>query len=175
MRKLFTILIILAFVLALGCAKKAEPAPAPVQPAPVPEMGQVRPGAEEEVVAPPAPAPEPESEAPKTLGTRVEGTEKEAVEEQLPEEVEEIQLTAEKTMSSGNQTVSVGTTLFWKNYDSWPHQLAVESGKGWDTIRHAESPRLLPGNIWNYTFSEKGEFVVRDIFSGGMRMYVTVE
>ncbi|MBN1543831.1 hypothetical protein JW898_00030 [Candidatus Woesearchaeota archaeon] len=177
MRKLFTVLTVLVFVfavLAFGCARKAEPSPAPVQQVPVPEMGQVQP-AEEEVIAPPAPAPEPESEVPATIGTRVEGTEQEAVEEELPEEVEEIQLTPEKTMTSGNQTVSVGTTLYWKNHDSWPHQLAVESGKGFDTVRHAESPRLLQGNVWNYTFSESGLFVVRDIFSGNMRMYVTVE
>ncbi|MBW2971506.1 hypothetical protein KY359_00585 [Candidatus Woesearchaeota archaeon] len=177
MRKLLVVLMVLCFVMSLGCAKQSAPAssPEPAQPAPVPEMTQVQPEAAEEV-APPAPAAPPEPEAPKTLGTRVEGTEVEAVEQQVSdEEIEEIQLNSDKTMSSGDKTVTVGTTLAWKNYDSWPHQLAVETGKGFDTIRHAESPRLLEGGVFEYTFEEQGTFLVRDIFSGNMRMYVTVE
>jgi plastocyanin len=175
MRKMVSILVILLFVLAVGCASKpAEqaPAPAPVQAPPLKQVEQAEPAAVP--TSTPAVAPEePKAETP--IGSRVTGTEQIAVEEEVPEEVQEIKLNPEKTMSETVMTVAKGTTLFWKNYDTWPHQLKVTSGKGLDTQLHGESSRLLPGNVWNFTFNEKGVFVVRDIYSGGMRMNVTVE
>ncbi len=188
MKRLFMFIVILVFIFALGCAEEA-PAPKEIEapePAPAPEMKQVEDVPEEEDVGEPpgTEVSDPESEYkvaseeedPTPMGSRVEGTEQDAAEEEVSDEdIEEIGLTAEKIMTSSNMTVSVGTTLAWKNYDSWPHQLAVESGSGWDTVRHAESDRLLEGNVWEYTFEEKGTFLVRDIFSGPMRMYVTVE
>jgi plastocyanin len=194
MKRLLVIVMILSLLFALGCAKQAEIVSEPAAPAPVPDMGQVQPGAQEEVVTPPAPETVP---APATqvaseytsgqsepalvddtgapLGSRSEGTEKTAVDESVSEGAEEIMLFANKTMSMKDITVKAGTALAWKNYDSWPHQLAVETGSGWDTVRHAESTRLLEGNVWEYTFEEKGTFLVRDIYSGPMRMTVTVE
>jgi len=188
MRHIVTIITILLFILAVGCASPAEPAPEPVQPAPapvpvpepdVPEMKQVDPAAEDETAeAAPEPASDAEEEpelAP--LGNRVTGDEPEPVDEQVSDEAEEeIQLTPEKTMTSGDRNVAVGTTLAWKNYDpSGVHRLAVESGHGWDTERHAISDPLEMGAVWEYTFEEEGTFLVRDLFSGNMRMYVTVE
>jgi len=168
------LVMIIAFVLAFGCSKQAEPAPAPApEPAsaPMPEMTPVQP-VEEEVVHPPTEAPE--EVAP--IGNIVSGEGEEGVEEEVPENITEIKLNPDKTMSLTEKTVSVGTTLAWKNYDlGWPHQLAVETGSGWDTIRHAKSERLLDNEVFKYTFNEKGTFTVRDIFSGKMRMIVTVE
>jgi plastocyanin len=194
MRRIFALLIIISFALALGCAKQApEPVPGEQEPSVISPV----PG---EVPEEPAVPVEPEPEVPveeevvaggeKTesqytagvspsgdggIGTRVEGTEQEAIEAFSPEDAIEVSLFANKTMSMSELTVESGTTVFWKSYDSWPHILAVETGSGYDTIRHARSERLLEGNVWNYTFEETGTFLVRDIFSGPMRMYVTVE
>jgi plastocyanin len=180
MKRLFAFIMILVFLLAIGCAKKADiaeeqPAPAPVKPAPAqppaPKLTPVEPEKEEEVKPPKTKTAEAEG----GLGTNVEGTKKEAVEEDVPEEQIEIMLNKDKTMSRTELTVDAGTTVYWKNYDTWPHQLAVETGKGFDTKRHAESTRLLEKEVWEYTFNDKGTFLVRDIFSGKMRMNVTVE
>lgn len=184
MRKLATLFIILAFVLALGCSKEA-PAPMdiPDETAPAPKMTQVEP---EKPATPPPPPPAPEEkeeeeeETPETIGSRVTGTEQEPEEQELPAEVEEIKLIADKIMTLNDKpltekTVSVGTTLYWKNHEKDPHMLAVESGKGFDTIRHKLSPRILQGETFEYTFNEKGTFLVRDIWSGKMRVTVTVE
>jgi plastocyanin len=174
MRKLVALFVILAFVLALGCAKQAAEQQAPsAAPAPPPPLTQVQPEAEEAQAAPP---PQPEAPAAQgTIGTRLEGTEEAPVEEEAPEGVEEIFLTAEKTMTSGDVTVPKGTTLYWRNKDTWPHQLKVTTGSGLDTKLVIDSPRLVPEAAWNFTFNEAGVFTVRDIFSGKMRMIVTVE
>ncbi|MBW2972614.1 hypothetical protein KY359_06260 [Candidatus Woesearchaeota archaeon] len=178
MKRLFTILTILLFIFAVGCAKEA---PAPEQPAPADvadPTADVAPEPEPEPEPAPEPeaVPEPEPEPePAPIGNRVEGTEVEPVEEEVPEDVTEIKLNSDKTMSETAMTVTAGTTLAWKNYDSWPHVLAVETGSGWDTVRHAKSEQLLDGGVFEYTFEETGEFLVRDLFSGKMRMTVTVE
>gem|GEM_PF-2839572 len=174
MRKLIALFMVLFFLLAIGCAKKEEAATAPPVAEPLPPMSQVDPSAEENIV-PPVASNEEQVVAP--IGNRVTGEEpkeeKPAIVETAPVEGE-ILLTPEKTMTESVMSVSQGTTLFWKNTDSWPHLIAVESGKGFETVRHAASPRLLQGNTWNYTFNEKGAFIVRDTFSGSMRMNVTV-
>ena len=173
MRKFIALLVILAFVLAVGCAKQAAQSPAPV---PAPPMTQVNPAAEATAPAQPAPAPEAAPVPP--IGNRVTGTEETPVDE-TPEAAEEgaedILLTAEKTMTSGDVTVPKGTTLYWLNKDTWPHQLKVTTGSGLDTKLVMDSPRLTPESAWNYTFNDAGVFTVRDIFSGKMRMIVTVE
>ena len=161
MRKLISLLIILALVLCFGCAKKVEAPPEPVAPAPPPVMGEV----------------EPEEEELETIGTRIRVTEPEIPpEEEVPEEIQEIKLFSNKTMSVSELTIPVGTTLAWKNYDlGWPHIIVVESGSGFDTVRHAKSPRLLDGQVWQHTFDDPGKYKVRDIFSGKMWMTITVE
>jgi plastocyanin len=200
MRKLFVFMVILVLLFALGCAKKIEQSPqVAVQPAPVPSA-QVNPSVEPQPAAPAGEQPSgqktignrvegtegtgstpPVSLPPAvegeegTLGSRVLGTEKAAVDESVSEGVMEISLNADKTMNASSMTVPVGTKLSWKNYDTWPHVLAVDSGKGFDTVRHGKSEQLQPGNVWEFTFNEKGAFVVRDMFSGSMRMNVTVE
>jgi plastocyanin len=173
MRKISVFIMILVLLFAFGCAKKVEPI-SPPAPAPVPVVTQVNPGVEQPATQPPVAEPEKPVEQ-KTIGTRVEGTEKPAEEQAVPEDVEAILITAEKKMTSGDVAVAKGTTLFWQNTDTWPHQLKITTGSSYDTKLHAESPRLLEGNVWNYTFAESGVFTVRDIFSGGIRMIVTVE
>jgi plastocyanin len=192
MRKFIALFVILAFVLAVGCAKQAVQ---PTAPAAAPPITQVNPGAEPAQPAAPAaetPAgsadvasdythtvsgPVPEAAGTGALGNRMEGTEK-AGEDQLVSESSEypqINLTPEKTMSMSEIKIAKGTVLYWKNLDSWPHVLAVDSGSGFDTKRWGKSEQLLEGNVWNFTFSNAGVFVVRDMFSGAMRMTVTVE
>lgn len=173
MRKLIALLMILALVLCFGCAKKVEAPPEPVEPAPSPVMGEIGPEEAEEIITP----PEPEEEEPETIGTRITVTEPEIPpEEEVPEEIQEIKLFSNKTMSISELTIPAGTTLAWKNYDvGWPHVIVVESGSGYDTVRHAESPRLLDGQVWENTFDDPGTYKVRDIFSGKMWMTLTVE
>ncbi len=180
MRKTFALFIVLLFVFAVGCAKEApqevvdipssvsDANPKDAVPAPKVEVKK-----EEPVVETPVVEEKKEELAP--IGNKVKGTEQEAKDEVVPEDEITIKLLANKTMNTKEMTVSAGTTLFWKNFDSWPHQLAVETGKSFDTIRHAESHRMLEGSIWNYTFNDQGTFLVRDIYSGPMRMNVTVQ
>jgi plastocyanin len=179
MKRIFTFLMVLVFVLAIGCGKQSAPA-VPTEPAvQAPVLNQVQPEKEEKEAPAvkanvPAPAEEEKSAA---IGSLVTGNEPAAKEEQeVPSESSaEIRLNADKTMSETAVKVDVGTTLSWKNYDSWPHEISVISGKGLDTKLHSKSPRLVEGNVWSYTFSEKGEFVAKDTFAGKMRMNVTVE
>ncbi|MBW2964012.1 hypothetical protein KY363_01000 [Candidatus Woesearchaeota archaeon] len=187
MRKAFALFIVLLFVLSVGCASQpaqevqdvpesdvtapaAEPkATAPAEPAKV-EAPQA-----EETAAPAANDDAEKTDAPTSIGTRVGDTQVEAKEEFVPEGESTIKLYANKTMSSSSMTISAGTTLFWKSFDTWPHVLNVEQGKGLDTKRLAQSERLLEGGVWQYTFNDKGVFLVRDTFAGAMRMNVTVE
>lgn len=179
MKRIVSLFIVLSLVFAFGCAgedaeKESEPVPAP-QPDPVPDINPVE-HEDEEVVKPPTGEAEDVEEEDGTIGSRAEGTVKESEPEDVSEGVEEIRLEPDKTMSETEMTVSRGTTLAWKNYDlGWPHDLAVESGSGWDAERHARSGRLLDEEVWEYTFEEPGTYTVRDIFSGDMRMTVTVE
>ncbi len=185
MKRLFIFITIISFILAIGCGSNApvdvQPGPEPIPEPTLPDMGQVDPGAEPVVAEPePIPEPEPEEDIPgassEPIGNRVTGEEPEYVDEEVPEDAEAITLNADKTMSETEATISKGTTLYWKNLDGdWPHVLAVETGSGWDTVRHAKSEQIVGGAVWEYTFEEVGEFLVRDLFSGGMRMTVTVE
>ena len=170
MRRLFVILAILLLILAAGCAKQEEPTETDQQ-VTVPELGQVEPEAEEEVTPP---AEEPTVVEQPTIDEPVLIEEEPYEEYEETEELEEIKLNPDKTMSLTEKTVTVGTTLKWKNYDTWPHILVVETGKGFETIRHARSDRLNESATWEYAFNEPGTFLVRDMFSGPMRMTVTV-
>jgi len=190
MKKLMFALVVLMLVFASGCAtKNVQPS---VEPQPVPQLKTVQP-APETAETPAAPAAPETTEAPvdskytntpsqesgetdsDTLGSRVQGTEQTSPDVAVPSGDIEIKLTPEKTMNASSMTVKTGTVLFWKNYDKNPHVLAVESGKGLDTKRWAKSEQILDGAVWKYTFETKGDFVVRDLFSGAMRMNVTVE
>ena len=80
-------------------------------------------------------------------------------------------LTEKKLMEPTELTVKPGTTVVWENRNSNPHVLAVENeGK-----RLELSDRISPGDKFEYTFNDSGEFLVRDLFSGGMRIIITVE
>jgi plastocyanin len=188
MKKLMFALVVLMLVFASGCATKnvqtsVEPQPVPqlktVQPAPETKEAPAAPVAPETTKAPIESkytnTPSQESGEADTLGSRVQGTEQTSPDVAVPLGDIEIKLTPEKTMNASSMIVKAGTTLFWKNYDKNPHVLAVESGKGLDTKRWAKSEQILNSAVWKYTFESKGDFVVRDLFSGAMRMNVTVE
>lgn len=187
MRKAFALFIVLLFVLGFGCASQpveevqdvpssdvtspaTEPQAQPPAETVIEEVAKAEETAEAEV-----PAETEKDTTATSIGTRVGDSQVEAKEEFVPEGESTIKLYANKTMSSTGMKVSTGTTLFWKNFDTWPHQLAVEQGRGFDTKRLGQSGRLLEGGVWEYTFRDKGVFLVRDTFSGSMRMNVTVE
>lgn len=84
---------------------------------------------------------------------------------------EEILLRTDKTMSLASVALSVGETLVWKSEDEgYVHILLIEEGK----VRIDQSERLEAGDSFVYTFDKEGEYLIRDIFSGTMRMTVEV-
>ena len=111
------------------------------------------------------------------LGTRYYGDEAESIDEVIPEFEDQVVVNLiglDKTMDQGDLTIKVGTTVTYKNTDSWPHTLAVETGHRYEAVRYAEE-RLEAGEVWSYKFTEPETFLVRDLFSGTMRHYVTVK
>ncbi len=189
MKKTFSIMICLciALIFLTGCGVKEETQTKEVIPEPLPQFNEVDRGASDMIEEEPVVEPTVEEIQPPIRDpTMVKETSKETTSEEILEEAEEqdepeeeliteIILTPEKTMSEIEKRVSKGTTLRWKNTDSWPHILAVETGSGFDTKRLNRSEELLENDTWEYTFDEYGTFLVRDIFSGKMRMDVIVE
>ncbi|MFC1753537.1 hypothetical protein ACFL96_09130 [Thermoproteota archaeon] len=107
------------------------------------------------------------------IGNRVWETEDEEVEEEVIEAEEEIMiyLLDDKTMTKSAVSISAGTTLTWKNQDpGFVHIMLIEE----DKVRIGESPRLQPDDKYSYTFNDKGDYLIRDVFSGTMRMTVAV-
>jgi len=104
------------------------------------------------------------------IGNRVTTDYQEPEAEVVAFEGEIILITAQKTMTVQALSVSVGEMVTWRNEDSSPHILKVEQG---NTLIE-QGPRLNFGDEYTYTFTEKGEFLVRDIFSGNARVIVTV-
>ncbi|MBI4739193.1 hypothetical protein HY772_06590 [Candidatus Woesearchaeota archaeon] len=82
-----------------------------------------------------------------------------------------INLTKQKTMSADLKVITIGETLTWKNENAFAHQLVVEL----NGVRISDGRRMNPGEAWSFTFDKQGEYLVRDIFSGNMRMLVRVE
>jgi plastocyanin len=185
MRKTTIIILSVIFLLSIaimGCSQ--APAPTDVSDntqQPVPQMRQVDEVQKETPVAaePKQPVAATTKNGTGTIGNAITGNPDTGVvnttEENVEGAAEEIKLLPDKTMSINKMTVSVGTKLSWRNTDSWPHQMSVISGKGLDTILHGRSERLQQNGLWEFTFNEKGKFVVKDTFSGDMRMNVTVE
>lgn len=82
-----------------------------------------------------------------------------------------IVLTKQKTMSADLKVITNGETLTWRNDDTFPHQIVVEL----NGVRISGGQRMNSGDTWSFTFNKLGEHLVRDIFSGNMRMLVRVE
>ena len=112
-----------------------------------------------------------------TIGNRLnpETSEPEVVDVKVPEQTEMILIYPNKTISSGNKTIEVGDTLSWKNTDTWPHHLVVFTGTDIYTSKKWGESRLEAGDTWNYTFKEPGTYLIKDMFSGGVRMYAMVK
>jgi plastocyanin len=86
-------------------------------------------------------------------------------------------LTPEKTMEPSEITIKAGTTIIWQNEDTYPHNLMIYKKtitdlKEEDIIR---SNNFYENESFEYTFVEKGEYVVRDVYSGTMRGEITAE
>lgn len=182
---LLSVFLLFVLLFAAGCAKNEEQAGLGHSPlVRVPELGQVEEAGDTEVISAEKTGEEtgaeeliveentPE-EAREEDGSETKGAE--------TEEVEEISLNPDKTMGATKaveeKTVKPDTTLKWKNYDSWPHKLTIQTGEKWneEITKYGESERLLEGDSWSFTFEEKGRYLVRDVFSGDMRMYVIVK
>ena len=196
MRKIFAFIAILILLFAIGCVNKETSPPSTDVPAPVTKLTQVEPekaattSEDSSANAPEAqkaeePAANPTSQYTASeetqsevveggIGSRLEGNETVNVDQNSPKDSIEIKLNVDKTMSESSLSVVKGTTIYWKNYDSWPHQLRIEQGKGWEVTEFSKSDRLMENGVWSYTFNTKGTFLVRDIFAGKMRMNVTV-
>lgn len=182
MKVIITIILSIVLLFAMGCAPIVEKPQAEIVPMEVPDLGQVD-NTQEDVVEEPideGSAEEPEEElAP--LGSRLSEEETVDAPEEVPEEGIEVMLFADKTMSETEKTVSVGDTIYYKNMDSFPHQLMIEQenpdpSDAWDRWELIiKGDRLNEAEVWEYTFDTAGEYVVRDTFSGKMRMVVTVE
>jgi plastocyanin len=88
-----------------------------------------------------------------------------------------ITLTKEKTMEPSEITVNSGTTLIWQNEDIYPHNLMIYKKtitdlKEEDIIR---SQNFYENESFEYTFVEKGEYVVKDVYSGTMKGEITAD
>ena len=72
-----------------------------------------------------------------------------------------------------------GSILEWVNEDkNFNHNLVIYSAvierpSAKDII--VQSGNIAPGDSWDYTFEETGEYRIRDIYSGTMRGEVSAE
>ncbi|MBI5398839.1 hypothetical protein HZB03_05225 [Candidatus Woesearchaeota archaeon] len=109
----------------------------------------------------------------KPIGTRLKPVAEEAPKESTSPApgLEVISLTKQKTMSTDRKVITEGETLTWRNDNTLPHQLVVEI----NGVRISNGQRIKSGEAWSFTFNKLGEYLVRDLFSGDMRMLVRVE
>jgi plastocyanin len=198
MKQIITILAVLLLILAFGCAKPIGDAPeGPVQ-IQVPELGQVehaeeQPAAQEtapEAETGQAPAsgtvptsyePSTTEEEPEPIGSRLSEEAEVSAASDMPEDAYGVMLYSDKTMSEEALTIKSGEEVYYRNMDTFPHQLLVEqenpdSSNAWEKWNLiVKSDRLNEGESWIYQFDVPGTYVVRDTFSGTMRMTVIVE
>lgn len=101
--------------------------------------------------------------------------------EEIPKEVVEeptllpVKLTTGKQMIPNEIKIKAGTTVIWTNEDDYPHNLmiydvSIQKLEEKDIIR---SQNFYQNQSFNHTFTEKGEYVVRDVYSGSMHGEVT--
>ena len=107
--------------------------------------------------------------------------EKEEVVEEVPEFVSHIVviLTEEKIMDPSDLQISKGDVIKWVNEDTnFYHNLVIYSSEierpmPDDLI--IQSGNIAPGNSWEYTFEESGDYTIRDIYSGTMSGKITAK
>lgn len=87
-----------------------------------------------------------------------------------------VKMTPEKTMEPSEISIKQGTKVIWKNEDASPHNLMIYKKtyelKEEDIIR---SQNFYENESFEYTFAEKGEYIVRCVYSGTMQAKVVVE
>ena len=88
-----------------------------------------------------------------------------------------VKLTAEKTMVPSEIKIESGTKIIWQNEDVYPHNLMIykktaEPLTEEDIIR---SQNFFSNESFEYIFVEKGEYIVRDVYSGTMRGEITAD
>ncbi len=66
-------------------------------------------------------------------------------------------------------TIPVGGTVHWVNHDEWPHHVAAEDGKGFN------SGVLAPGKDFRFTFTQPGRFSYRCGIHPTMLGVITVQ
>lgn len=165
-----TIQIILAIfllsVVAISCAPKTA-----VQSVDTVESQQTDNPPAETVLEPSAePTKEAAETTPAPIGTRFKPVSQPAA-ALMPSSEGAILLTKQKKMSTDLHVISRYDAVTWRNDDTSPHVLIVERmGE-----KLAQGDRMEPGAIWTYKFDKLGEHMVRDIFSGDIRMVVRVE
>jgi len=93
-------------------------------------------------------------------------------------EVEEskAELTRNKTIEPSEIKIKTGTTVVWYNKDTYPHMLMIYKEtyelKDDDIVK---SPNFYENESFRYTFTDKGNYLVRDVYSGTMRATIIVE
>lgn len=63
--------------------------------------------------------------------------------------------------------VTIGTAIYWVNKDSVPHKVVSDNGV-------FESPNLNPGDNFDYTFNNVGEYRFHDDLNPSMKGTITV-
>jgi hypothetical protein len=172
MKKILALLsIFLVGLLVVACVPRDGPKTSvEVQPQEAPESPP------ETVLEPSQIVEAPESEPVETsdvkpIGSRFKPVEDDSEPVDVPVSGDAILLTPQKLMSKDLKVITKGESVTWKNTDSAPHQLVIEL----NGVRLSGGVRIDPGQAWTYTFDRLGEHLVRDIFSGNMRMLVRVE
>ena len=111
-----------------------------------------------------------QSEERELIGNRILDGEEAGTAELLEEGEGIVLLLEDKTMSENALNIHAGDTLTWQNQDISPHLLLIEK----DGLLVQRGSRMEPGGIYSYRFSTAGDYLVRDVFSGGIRMTVAV-
>ena len=108
-------------------------------------------------------------------------TEEAQVEEEIPELVSHlaVRLTEDKVMVPSKLEIAKGDAVKWVNEDkNFNHNLIIYSAmierpSAKDII--VQSGNIAPGDSWDYTFEESGDYTVKDVYSGTMRGEITAE
>lgn len=71
--------------------------------------------------------------------------------------------------------IKLGTTIVWTNEDKYPHNLMIydKSDPNLQEKNIIRSQNFYQGESFNYTFNNRGTFIVKDVYSSPMRGTIT--